>query len=103
MQKKVEEFNNSKTCHLKPMPVYARLMDIQSEMGELVKEYLKGSKYGTADFILHDDFELEFGDLLYSLLSLAQETKIDAEKCLDRVIEKYKARIEKSNNMGSEG
>ena len=103
MQEKVKVFNENRNAHLKPMPTYARLLDIQSEMGELVKEYLKGSKYGTADFILHDDFELEFGDLLYSLLSLAQETKIDAEKCLDRVIEKYKARIEKSNNMGSEG
>ena len=101
MQKKVKDFNDKMNCHKEPMPTYARLMDIQSEMGELVKEYLKGSKYGTLPFTMHSDFELEFGDTLYSMLCLANETGIDAEKSLDRVLTKYKKRIEENGTMGS--
>lgn len=101
MQKKVTEFNKAKNCHIKPMPAYARLLDIESEIGELAKEYLKGSKYGTEDFKLHDDFIMEFGDVMYSMLSLAEELNINAEDALNKVIEKYKNRIKKGS-MGSE-
>ena len=101
MQNKVKDFNNKRNTHLKPMPVSARLLDIQSEMGELSKEYLKATKYGTKDFCLTKEFELEFGDVLYSLLSLANEANIDAEKSLDLVLKKYQERLNKSQNMGS--
>lgn len=83
------------------MPVSARLMDIQSEMGELVKEYLKHSDYGSKDFKLEEDFKMEFADCLYSMLSLADELNFSAEEYLDKVIAKYKARIENHGNMGS--
>ena len=101
MQNKVTEFNKAKNYHIKPMPAYARLLDIESEIGELAKEYLKGSKYGTEDFKLHDDFIMEFGDVMYSMLSLAEELNINAEDALNKVIEKYKNRIKKGS-MGSE-
>ena len=101
MQKKVSEFNEKKSCHTKPMPVYARIIDIQSELGELGKEYLKSSKYGTADFEVTEDFKMEFGDVIYSVLSLANELGIDSEKCLNLALEKYKKRIEKSSSMQS--
>ena len=101
MQNKVKEFNENKSCHKVPMPVYARILDIQSEMGELAKEYLKHSKYGTIDFELEEEFQMEFGDVLYSLLSLADELNINAEECLERAIKKYQARIDKNKTMGS--
>ena len=101
MQKKVSEFNKNKNCHNVQMPISARLLDIQSELGELCKEYLKCTKYGTMPFNKTEDFELEFGDTLYSVLSLADETGIDSEKALNLVIEKYKSRIEKNGTMGS--
>lgn len=101
MQKKVKDFNNNRNAHLKPMPVYARLLDIQSEMGELSKEYLKSTKYGTRDFNLSKDFELEFGDVLYSLFSLANELNLNAEQCLDLVIKKYQDRLDNKKDMGS--
>ena len=101
MQNKVKEFNENKSCHRVPMPVYARILDIQSEMGELAKEYLKHSKYGTKEFELEEEFQMEFGDVLYSLLSLADELNINAEECLDRAIKKYQARIDKNKTMGS--
>ena len=101
MQNKVKTFNNSRNIQLKPMPVYTRLLDIQSEMGELAKEYLKSTKYGTKNFDLTKDFELEFGDILYSLLSLANELNINAEQCLDLVIKKYQDRLNNKKDMGS--
>lgn len=101
MQNKVKEFNLNTNCHQKPMPIYARLMDIQSELGELAKEYLEHSKYGTSNFNLEFDFKMEYGDVLYSLLSLANETDIDANECLDLAINKYEKRIKNKNNMGS--
>jgi len=101
MQNKVKDFNQKRKCHLTPMPVYARLLDIQSELGELAKEYLKHSKYGTKNFELEENFKMEYGDVLYAFLSLAEELNIDADQCLDKVIDKYKARIAKNNSMGS--
>ncbi len=101
MQNKVQEFNKLRNCHTEKMPVAARVMDVQSEVGELAKEVLKSTKYGTREFVLSEDFELEFGDVLYSLLSLADETGINAETSLDRVLEKYRKRIENNDNMGS--
>lgn len=102
MEQKIKNFNKNRACHLEPMPIYARILDIQSELGELSKEYLKHSKYGTEDFVMCEDFKLEYGDVLYSLISLAQELELDANECVDLVLEKYKKRIDKNNSMGSE-
>ena len=101
MQNKVKTFNENRNSHLKPMPVSARLLDIQSEMGELAKEYLKTTDYGNKDFNLTLDFKMEFGDVLYSLLSLANELNINAEQCLDLVIKKYQDRLNNKKDMGS--
>lgn len=102
MQKLVDEFNQKRNAHLDTMPVSARLMDIASEMGELAKEYLHCTNYGSSDFEINEDFKLELGDVLYSLLSLASEVNLDAKDCLTRVIQKYQARIDKKKSMGSE-
>ena len=102
MQNKVRKFNKERSFDVEPMPVAARVMDIQSEMGELAKECLKTSNYGSNDFYVTEDFEMEFGDVLYSLLSLAEEVHISAEKCLDKALYKYKERLSKHNSMGSE-
>ena len=102
MQNKVKEFNEKENCHGEPMPVYARLLDLQSEMGELAKEYLKNSDYGAKECVIGEDFSMEFGDVLYCMLSLANEANIDAEKCLDMAIQKYQRRIGKKQTMGSE-
>ena len=101
MINKVRSFNEEKKVHTKKMPAYARILDIASELGELGKEYLKGSKYGTKDFEINEEFKIEYGDILYSLLSLADELNFNAEDSLDNALDKYKKRIEKSSSMGS--
>ena len=105
MQNKVKSFNDyvKTVAHRKPMEVEARMLDVVSESGELAKEVLKSTKYGTQKFVVTDDFKLEFGDVLYSLFSLAGEIGVDSNECLDMVISKYKTRIDESGNMGSEG
>jgi NTP pyrophosphatase (non-canonical NTP hydrolase) len=100
MQQKVKSFNEINTRDA--LPVYARLLDTASELGELAKEYLKSSDYGTQEFEINDDFKLEFGDVLYCLMSLANEVGIDAEEQLEKVLVKYQARIDKKKSMGSE-
>lgn len=100
MQSKVSFFN-VKYNGLANMDVYARCLDVISEMGELSKEVLKGSDYGNKTFVKSEYFEMEFGDVMYSLLSLANECQIDANKCLDMALDKYKKRLEKGS-MGSE-
>ena len=101
MQNKVKVFNDERSCNKTPMPVHARLMDIESEVGELEKEYLKSTNYGTSEFKITDDFKEEFGDVVYAILSLAGELNISAEECLDVSLEKMKKRMEKNNSFGS--
>lgn len=101
MQKTVKDFNDSKSVHTKPMPVSARIMDINSEMGELAKEYLKATNYGTKDFEITNDFVMEYGDVLYSMLSLANEVNIDASTAINMVLDKYQNRINNKKDMGS--
>ena len=105
MQKLVKDFNEyvKNVAHREKMPVMARMLDIESEVGELSKEVLKSTKYGTKDFVVTDDFKLELGDVLYSVLSMADEVGVDAKECLESVVKKYKTRIDGSGNMGSEG
>lgn len=103
MQQKVKDFNDKKDYHKKPMPIYARLLDTQSEMGELAKEFLKNTNYGTKQFELSQDFLMEYGDVLYCVLSLANELNIDANKCLEMAICKYQKRLDKKQNIGSDG
>lgn len=101
MQKKVKNFNDNRGVHTRPMPVSARIMDINSELGELAKEYLKCTNYGTSEFNSNDEFIMEYGDVLYSMLSLANELNINAEKSIDMVLEKYQKRIDNKKDMGS--
>lgn len=101
LQSIVKEFNEEKSKLQEAMPVHARLLDLWSETGELAKEFLKPTSYGTKDFTVTNDFKLEFGDCLYCLLSLAEETNIDARECLNMVVEKYRNRLNKGKTMDS--
>lgn len=101
MQEKVSIFNKNSGRENIPLAVADRLLDTQSELGELAKEYLKNTNYGKDKFKSSLDFELEYGDVMYSLLTLANETGLEAEKCLEKALEKYQLRMKNKNNMGS--
>lgn len=100
MQNKVKEFNEN-ILKNQPLSASLRILDIQSELGELAKEILKSTNYGKKDFEVTNDFYLEFGDTLYSLLCLANETGINAEESLNAVLDKYHKRFIEKGNAGS--
>ena len=101
MQRKVKFFNEKVMKREDKASVETRLLDIQSELGELAKEVLKATDYGKKSFVKTDDFEMEFGDVFYSLLSLADEAELDAEECLNKALAKYQERMNQKNNIGS--
>ena len=100
MQNQVKEFNQ-KYRSLGGLSPENRILDIQSELGELSKEVLKSTNYGKTKFQTTEDFVMEFGDTLYSILCLANETNIDAKEALEKVLNKYESRFSKKGTFGS--
>lgn len=100
MQKTVNDINE-KVFKQNAISPLARLADITSELGELSKEVLKATNYGTGNFKPNKQFILEFGDVLYALLSFANECDIDANTALNQALNKYKNRFIKNKNITS--
>lgn len=98
MKNLVKEFNEK---YMTPLSANIRLLDIQSELGELSKEVIKSQNYGNTHFTSNEELELELGDLLYSIISFALENNIDPKNCLNKAIEKYKTRFTKKGHIGS--
>ena len=78
-----------------------KYIDLTSEVGELGKEILNGSDYGTKEFAATDNLELELGDTFFSLIQVANELGIDLDTALNKVLEKYENRFTSSGNIGS--
>ena len=68
-----------------------RLLHTFSELGEIAGEYTKCTHFGRKKFFLTEEFKKEFGDFMYLVLLLAQETGLD----IDEVIEIGLARFRK--------
>ena len=79
----------------------ARLLDMVSELGEVAKEMLKGSQYGAQPYAQTPAWEEELADVFFSLLCLANTTKVDLETALEKVLSKYTARLNVSGDAGS--
>ncbi|TVS10433.1 MAG: DUF1653 domain-containing protein [Wenzhouxiangella sp.] len=81
----------------------ARLLDVCSELGELAKVWLKNSRYGAVPEAGLDSStgRAEFGDTLFALLCLANESGIDAESALTDTLERYRQRIHDHGHPGS--
>ena len=82
----------------------ARLLDLVSELGELAKVWLKASDYGKSPQAAPESeaWQAEYGDTLFALLCLANETGIDVEDALARTLERYRQRIENFGHPGSD-
>lgn len=78
-----------------------RYIDLVSEVGELGKEILKGNDYGKKDFCNTENLESEIGDVLFSLVCIANGSNIDLQDALDKVLKKYKERFLEKGNIGS--
>lgn len=78
-----------------------RILDLVSEVGEVAKDATKSSEYGInpENISVKKD---EIGDVLFSLLAVAESLDIDAEKALEVALNKYEKRIEDKGDPGSE-
>ena len=92
VQKKVQLFckkNNLSSS------IEHRVLDIVSEIGELSKEILKASNYGKSSYVSNEKIKLELGDVLFSLITLANSLDVNLDVALEAVIKKYENRMEK--------
>jgi len=77
-------------------PPEHRLMDVQSELGEVAKEILKETDYGKREWRgASDDAASEMGDLLFSVIALANAMHVDLDAALKTVLAKYEKRLKK--------
>lgn len=81
--------------------VSVRIIDLVSEVGELSKEILKGTDYGNKQFEKTKGWQSEIGDVLFSLICIANETDTDLEECLKYVLNKYEERFIDKGDLGS--
>src|SRR5262245_41331964 len=78
-----------------------RLLDAVSELGEVAKEVLKSSNYGAKTFVPSPEFEEELGDVLFSILCVANSTGVDLEAAVENALRKYQRRLAVKGNPGS--
>ena len=98
VQKKVQSFckkNNLSSS------VEHRVLDVVSELGELSKEILKASNYGKSSYVANEKLKLEVGDVLFSLITVANSLDVNLDAALEAVLKKYEKRIEKGSNPDS--
>ncbi len=99
MQNNIKEFTEKYNLEISQE---LRYIDLVSEVGELGKEILKSTDYGTKENIKTDNLESEIGDTLFSLICIANTNNIDLEKVLTDVLGKYTKRFEEKGTIGSE-
>jgi NTP pyrophosphatase (non-canonical NTP hydrolase) len=80
----------------------ARALDLSSEVGELCKEILKSTQYGTRAFQPTPNLEMELGDVFFSLLTLASSVNVDLDAALEKVLAKMRDRLEQTGQLGSD-
>ncbi len=97
----VEEIKNFNLKFDRKMDATSRILDVQSELGEMCKEILKATSYGKKNFKPTDALVEEFGDVCYSLISFALENGISPEGAVKLALTKYEKRIKDKGNMGS--
>ena len=94
IQKKVKLFCEKNELN---SPIEHRVLDTMSELGEVAKEILKMSNYGDRPIKYNDNLKMELGDLLYSIITIANVFDIDLDEALNEVLRKYDQRMLKGS------
>jgi len=98
LQNEIKQFCEK---HKIECPLEFRFLDLVSELGELAKEIIKATEYGKEEFKFRQEIKIEIGDLLFSLIVLANQLNIDLEDALNLVLEKYEKRIKERGSPSS--
>lgn len=77
-----------------------RLLDLVSEIGEIVKDATKSADYGMKEGELEVKKD-EIGDAFFSLFAVANDLGIDAEEAFNQAMEKYEKRVDEKGDPGS--
>ena len=98
IQEKIKKFCKENNLE---SPAEHKVLDAMSELGEVAKEILKMSDYGRKPLKYKEEIKSELGDLLYSIITIANSFDVDLEEALNIVLEKYEKRLKKGS-AGSE-
>lgn len=98
LQEKIQKFVEK---YKLDSPLEFRVLDLTSEVGEVSKEILKMTNYGKNSLDKNNEIESELGDVLYSLIVVANKLDINLEEALNLVLKKYNKRLKKGS-AGSE-
>ena len=77
-------------------------LDLVAEVGELAKEILLATDYGRLPASFRRELTGEIGDVLYSLLLLAEACGVDAEEALMASLTKYERRLADGREASSQ-
>lgn len=82
-----------------------RVLDTQSELGEVAKEIIHLTDYGRRPMpdAVSPELRDEMGDLLFVILCLANELGLDLDAVLEEALTRYRLRFSKPGNTDSEG
>ncbi len=92
--------NFAEQYNLKHSPT-VHALDAMSELGEVAKELLSGSAYGTQELEIRPNLPAELGDLLYSICLLADSLEIDLDMALAQTLLKYENRWQTTGAVNS--
>jgi NTP pyrophosphatase (non-canonical NTP hydrolase) len=98
LQTRIKAFTKN---HNLESPIEHRVLDTVSEIGEVAKEVLKMTDYGREEPQYRKELSSELGDVLYSLITIANTYDIDLEDSLENALKKYMKRLERGS-AGSE-
>jgi len=82
--------------------VQARAMMLASEVGELMKEVVKATGYGTRPFRITPGFRDELGDVMTVLALLAEASGVSLSDCAALTADKMRSRLAEHGRVGSE-
>ena len=82
--------------------VQARALVLASEVGELMKEVVKATGYGTRHFEVTPGFRDELGDVMADLALLAGAAGVSLSGCAELTARKMRSRFAEHGRVGSE-
>ena len=93
VKKIAQEFNFNWTRYVQ----FIHLVEEVAELGEALTVFNGDRKAGKGEAALadHSNIEEELGDILFSVLELANQLKLDTSIVLDETFERYKEKLEK--------
>ena len=88
-----QEFNFNWSIYVQ----FIHLVEEVAEFGEALTVFKGDRKAGEGKIALadHSDIEEELGDILFSVLELSNQLNLDTSMVLEKVLKRYKGKLEK--------